>query len=181
MTIRLAQAADAAAVAAIYGPFCETMAVSFEVAAPDAAEMAARIAAVTRQYPWLVFERDGAIAGYAYATKHRERAAYLWSVDTAVYVDAAARRTGVGRALYEKLFALLVEQGYFTACAGIALPNDGSVALHLAVGFTLVGTYHGVGYKLGAWRDVAWFERRLQPARLDPPPPRPVQAVLHVL
>src|ERR1700751_4103048 len=103
MTIRLAQTADAAAVAAIYGPFCETTAVSFEVAAPDAGEMAARIEAVTQQYPWLVLEREGAIAGYAYATRHRERAAYLWSVDTTVYVQAAARRTGVGRALYDKL------------------------------------------------------------------------------
>jgi len=181
MTIRLAQTADAAAVAAIYGPFCETTAVSFEVAAPDAGEMAARIDAVTRQYPWLVLERDGAIAGYAYATRHRDRAAYMWSVDTAVYVDAAARRTGVGRALYDKLFTLLVEQGYFKAYAGITVPNEASVALHTAVGFTSVGTYHGVGYKLGAWRDVAWFERRLQPEQPDPAPPRPVHAVLHVL
>jgi phosphinothricin acetyltransferase len=181
MKIRLSQAADGAAVAAIYRPFCEATAVSFEVVPPNADEMAARIAAVTQQYPWLVLERAGAIAGYAYATKHRERAAYAWAVDTAVYVDAAARRTGVGRALYDKLFALLVEQGYFIACAGIALPNPASVALHTAVGFTPVGTYHQVGYKLGAWHDVAWFERRLQPERPDPPPPRPVQAVLHVL
>jgi phosphinothricin acetyltransferase len=155
--------------------------VSFEVVAPNAGEMAARIAAVTEQYPWLVLDRAGGIAGYAYATKHRERAAYAWAVDTAVYVEAAARRSGVGRALYDKLFALLVEQGYFVACAGIALPNPASVALHTAVGFTPVGTYHKVGYKLGAWHDVAWFERRLQPERPDPPPPRPVSAVLHVL
>ncbi|HEY7169509.1 MAG TPA: arsinothricin resistance N-acetyltransferase ArsN1 family B [Vicinamibacterales bacterium] len=181
MKIRLAQAADAAAVAAIYRPFCEGTAVSFEVVAPDADEMAARIATVTQQYPWLVLERDGTIAGYAYATKHRERAAYRWAVDTAVYVHAAARRTGVGRVLYEQLFALLVEQGYFRACAGIALPNEASVALHTAVGFTPVGTYHKVGYKLGAWHDVAWFERPLQPERHDPPPPRAVHAVLHVL
>jgi phosphinothricin acetyltransferase len=181
MKIRLAQAADAAAVAAIYGPFCETTAVSFEVAAPDGEEIAGRIAAVTRQYPWLVLERAGAIAGYAYATRHRERAAYRWSVDTAVYVHAAARRSGVGRALYEKLFMLLVAQGYFKAYAGITVPNNASVALHAAVGFTSVGTYHHVGYKLGAWHDVAWFERSLQPERLDPPPPQPVQAVLHVL
>jgi phosphinothricin acetyltransferase len=181
MTIRLAQTPDAAAVAAIYGPFCETTAVSFEVVAPDAAEMASRIDAVTRQYPWLVLERDGAVAGYAYATRHRERAAYMWSVDTAVYVHAAAQRSGVGRALYDALFRLLVEQGYFRAYAGITVPNEASVALHTAVGFTKVGTYHGVGYKLGAWRDVAWFERRLQPEQSNPPPPRPVRAVLHIL
>jgi phosphinothricin acetyltransferase len=168
-------------VAAIYAPFCEATAVSFEVTAPDAAAMAARIATVTKQYPWLVLERDDVIAGYAYATKHRERAAYMWSVDTAVYVQAAAQRSGVGRALYEKLFLLLVEQGYFNACAGIALPNDASIALHAAVGFTPVGTYHRVGYKLGAWHDVAWFERRLQPPRAAPPPPRPVDSVLHIL
>jgi L-amino acid N-acyltransferase YncA len=162
MTIRLAQAADAAALAAIYGPFCETTAVSFEVAAPGAGEMAARIDAVTRQYPWLVLERDGAVAGYAYATRHRERAAYMWSVDTAVYVHPAARRSGVGRALYDRLFVLLVEQGYFKAYAGITVPNEASVALHAAVGFTRVGTYHGVGYKLGAWRDVGWWQLPLR-------------------
>src|SRR4051794_28081143 len=180
MTIRLAAPADAAAVAAIYAPFCEKTAVSFEVAAPDAAEMATRITTVTMQYTWLVFEREDGIAGYAYATKHRERAAYMWSVDTAVYVEAASRRTGVGRALYEKLFTLLAAQGYFNACAGIALPNDASVALHTAVGFTSVGVYHDVGYKLGAWRDVAWLERRLQPSRAAPLPPHPVQSVLHI-
>src|SRR5437868_7121388 len=112
MTIRLAAPADAAAVAAIYAPFCAATAVSFEVAAPDPAEMATRIATVTSQYPWLVLEREDGIAGYAYATKHRERAAYIWSVDTAVYVAAAARRTGVGRVLYAKLFTVLVAQGY---------------------------------------------------------------------
>jgi L-amino acid N-acyltransferase YncA len=181
MTIRLAAPADAPAVAAIYRPFCEETAVSFEVAAPDAREMATRIATVTTQYPWLVFEREGGIAGYAYATKHRDRAAYMWSVDTAVYVQAAARRTGVGRALYEKLFTLLAAQGYINACAGIALPNDPSMALHTAVGFTPVGVYHHVGYKLGAWRDVAWLERRLQPPRVAPPPPRPLRSVLHIL
>src|SRR3954470_1242397 len=181
MAIRLAGPADAAAVAAIYVPFCEARAVSFEVTAPDAAAMATRIATVTKQYPWLVLERDDVVAGYAYATKHRERAAYMWSVDTAVYVQAAARRTGVGRALYAKLFTVLAAQGYFNACAGIALPNDASMALHTAVGFTPVGVYHHVGYKLGAWHDVAWLCGRLQPSRVAPPPPRPVQSVLHIL
>jgi phosphinothricin acetyltransferase len=181
MGIRMASPADAAQIVAIYGPFCERTPVSFEIAAPTAAEMADRIAVTTAQYPWLVLERGDTIAGYAYATKHRERAAYMWSVDTAIYVHENARRRGVGRALYEKLFELLVAQGYFKAFAGITLPNDGSVALHQSAGFTRCALYAGVGYKLGAWHDVAWFERALQPERPDPDPPRPVAAVLHIL
>lgn len=181
MTIRLAATADAEAVAAIYAPFCESTAVSFEVVAPTAAEMAARIETTTKQYPWLVLERGGSIAGYAYATRHRDRAAYMWSVDTAVYVGADARRTGVGRALYHKLFELLIAQGYFKVYGGITLPNEGSVALHVASGFTRCAVYQGVGYKLGAWHDVAWFERTLQPERPDPPPPRPIRSALHLL
>lgn len=181
MAIRLATPADADAVAAIYGPFCESTHVSFEIAAPSTEEIAGRIRDVTRQYPWLVCDRGRGVEGYAYATKHRDRAAYMWSVDTAVYLAPAARRAGVGRALYLKLFQLLVAQGYFKAYAGVTLPNEASVRFHESLGFEPVGVYRGVGYKLAAWYDVAWFARTIQPERADPEPPRPVGAVLHVL
>src|SRR5215212_2281649 len=98
-TIRLASRHDAAAVAAIYGPFCESTAVSFEYLAPSIEEMAGRIQRTTEQYPWLVLDHDGVVAGYAYASRHRERAGYMWAVDVAVYVDPAHHRRGVGRAL----------------------------------------------------------------------------------
>lgn len=177
VNIRLASAHDAPAIAAIYGPFCEATAVSFEVTAPSPEEIAHRIAIVTPQYPWLVLERDGTIAGYAYATKHRERAAYQWAVDTAVYVETGARRLGIGRALYHALFHLLRAQDYFKAYAGITVPNPASVALHERVGFTPVGVYRGVGFKLGEWHDIAWFQRALQDERLNPDSPHPLSAI----
>ncbi|HEV3216346.1 MAG TPA: arsinothricin resistance N-acetyltransferase ArsN1 family B [Vicinamibacterales bacterium] len=175
--IRLATENDAGAVAAIYAPFCGVSVVSFEVAAPSDSDMAGRIRAVSEKWPWLVLDDDGAIAGYAYASRHRDRAAYQWTVDTAVYVGEGYRGRGVGRSLYTALFELLRSQGYFKACAGIALPNPASVALHEAVGFTLVGVYRGIGYKLGAWRDVAWYELALQPERENPPPPTPISGL----
>jgi phosphinothricin acetyltransferase len=178
VSIRLANSGDAAQVAAIYAPSCTETAVSFENVAPTPAEMGERIARVTAQYPWLVLDCEGEIAGYAYAGPHRERAAYRWSVDVAVYVAAGQRRTGVGRALYAALFRVLVLQGYFKVYAGATLPNPGSEGLHEAVGFEPVGTYRRVGYKLGAWHDVRWYQRALQPERDDPPEPVGVRALL---
>jgi L-amino acid N-acyltransferase YncA len=176
-TIRLASKDDAAAVAAIYGPFCESTAVSFEYMAPSIEEMASRIQTTTAQFPWLVLDDNGVVAGYAYASRHRERAGYVWSVDVAVYVDPAHHRCGVGRALYATLLQLLRLQGYFKAFAGIVPPNPASTGLHEAVGFTLLGVYRGVGYKQGAWYDVAWYQMALQPERLNPDAPVPVSAV----
>ena len=176
--IRLATPADAAAVAAIYAPFCESNVVSFEVAAPDAAEIARRISSITVQYPWLVLEVDGGVLGYAYAGRHRDRAAYGWSVDTAVYIGDGHRRQGVGTALYSTLFDLLRAQGYFKACAGITLPNPASVGLHEAFGFHLVGIYRGIGFKQGAWHDVAWYEAAVQPECKRPAPPTSIVELL---
>ena len=171
-TIRLATSDDAPAIAAIYAPIVEATAISFEVEPPDAAGIAARITDTLRAYPWLVCERDGAIAGYAYASQHRSRAAYRWSVDTAIYVHRDGRRSGVGRALYESLFRILAAQGFVNACAGITLPNEGSVALHEAAGFERVGIYRKVGFKLGSWHDVGWWQRVIQPH--DPAPRDPL-------
>src|SRR6187401_1845700 len=174
--IRMATEADAAAVLAIYGPFCESTVISFEYEPPSIDDVARRIRNVTAYYPWLVLD-DGGVIGYAYASRHRDRAAYAWSIDTAVYIHPAHHRRGVGRALYTALFHLLRRQGYFKAFAGVTLPNPGSVGLHEAMGYQPVGVYRGVGYKHGAWRDVAYFQLMLQPERLDPAPPRPVGAL----
>jgi phosphinothricin acetyltransferase len=134
--------------------------ISFELEAPDAAEMVRRIAAYSASHAWLVAEVDGAVAGYAYASPHRERAAYASSCDVAVYVDPAHARQGVGRALYTELLRLLTEK-YHAAFAGIALPNEASIRLHEAMGFTPVGVYREVGWKMGGWRDVGWWQRLL--------------------
>src|SRR6267142_3107970 len=125
--IRLAHSGDGAPVAAIYAPHVTGASTSFEYAPPDAAEMAARIASTLAHAPYLVLESGGEVLGFAYASKHRERAAYQWSVDVSVYILERARRQGVGRALYTSLFALLRLQGFYTAHAGISLPNPASV------------------------------------------------------
>ena len=176
--IRMATPGDAAAVAAIYAPYCEGSAVSFEQVAPTPQEMAGRIATVNGHRPWIVLEDDGAVAGYAYATPHNERWAYRWSVNTAIYIARSHHRRGAGRALYTTLFDLLRNLGYYRAVAGITVPNAASVGLHEAMGFELVGVYRDIGYKLGAWRDVAWYQASLQPIALEPPEPRAI-ATLH--
>lgn len=152
---------DAAACAAIYAPYVTGDWVSFELEPPTREEMAGRIAAYGASHGWLVAERSGVVAGYAYGSPHRERAAYASSCDVAVYVDPAHARQGIGRALYGELLPLLAGKGFHAAFAGIALPNDASVGLHEAMGFTPVGIYREVGWKLGAWRDVGWWQRLL--------------------
>ena len=176
--LRLATVADAAAVAEIYRPAVAERATSFELTPPDAAEMARRIERTLARTPWLVCERDGAVVGFAYASPHRERPAYQWSVEVSVYIAAAAHRGGVARALYTALFAILALQGFRTALAGVTLPNPPSVRLHEAVGFTQLGVFRNIGYKLGQWHDVAWFERPLAEPTVDPPEPRPLPEVL---
>lgn len=160
-TIRPADPAlDAAACAAIYAPYVTDNWVSFELDPPDEDEMARRIAEYGATHAWLVAEIDGAIAGYAYGSPHRARAAYASSCDVAVYVDPAVQRQGIGRRLYETLLPLLCAN-YHAAFAGIALPNDASIALHERVGFVPLGIYREVGWKMGAWRDVGWWQRLL--------------------
>jgi phosphinothricin acetyltransferase len=161
LTIFPATPKDAAASAAIYAPFVTDGWVSFELDPPTPEEMARRIAEYSASHAWLVAEKDGAVAGYAYGSPHRERAAYASSCDVAVYVDSAHARQGIGRALYGKLLPQLAARGYHAAFAGIALPNDASIALHQAMGFTPVGIYREVGWKLGGWRDVGWWQRLL--------------------
>jgi phosphinothricin acetyltransferase len=172
MTIRMATAADAADVASIYRPYVTDAATSFEVEPPGAAEMARRLESVLAFAPWLVYaDEHGGLAGYAYASPHHERVAYQWSVNVAVYIRAAHHRRGIGRALYEKLFPLLRLQGFYAAHAGVTLPNAGSVGLHETLGFRPVGVYRSVGWKLGAWHDVGWWQLVLQERPATPAPP----------
>jgi phosphinothricin acetyltransferase len=123
------------------------------------------------QFPWLVCEIDGEVAGYVYACPHRERAAYRWAVDVAVYIAPQHQRRGIGQALYSVLFEILRAQGFFKAYAGITLPNAGSVGLHEAVGFTPLAVYRGVGCKFGKWLDVGWWELDLRPQSENPAEP----------
>lgn len=179
MGVRAARADDADAIAAIYAPIVRDTPISFEVDPPSRDEMRRRITTIGAVTPWLVCTAGEQLAGYAYASGHRERAAYRWSVDVAVYVHEEARGHGVGTALYHALLAMLSLQGFHRAHAGITLPNAGSVRLHESAGFTPVGVYHEVGFKLGAWHDVGWWARDLAPAALSPGEPLRFAEIAH--
>ena len=154
---------DAAACVAIYSPFVTDSAVSFDIVAPTVEEFSAKIAQLSRTHAFLVADADGEIAGYAYAGPYRERAAYRWSAEVSVYVHPDHRGRGVGRRLYDVLLELMRRQGLRTAIAGITQPNPASMALHESCGFRSVGVFERIGYKAGAWRDVAFLALELQP------------------
>ena len=176
--IRLATEADAEAMLAIYTPVVLDTAISFELVPPSVDEFKSRVRSTLTRTPWLVCEIDGKVAGYAYAGALRTRAAYQWSVEVTVYVNADHRRLGVGSAVYTSLFACLRLQGFMNAYGGIALPNPASVALHESMGFSHIGTYRNVGYKLGAWHDVGWWQLELTKPQLEPSPPRVLPEVM---
>lgn len=161
ISIRTATAEDATACAEIYRPFVTDSWVSFEIDPPDNEMMAERIRTNCASHGWLIAEIKGKVVGYAYASAHRTRQAYQTSCDVAVYVEPSYARMGIGRALYVELFIHLRENGYHAAFAGIALPNPGSIRLHEEMGFTPIGVYKEVGWKLGGWRDVGWWQRLL--------------------
>lgn len=157
---------DAATCAAIYAPYVSDSVISFEATPPTVAEVAERISSA---FAWVVAERGDELLGYAYGSRHRERAAYRWAADVAVYIDALHHRAGVGRALYTRLFEQLRAAGFWTLCAGVTQPNDASNGLHSAMGFVPVGTYRRIGWKAGAWHDVRWSQLDLRPGEPGPP------------
>jgi phosphinothricin acetyltransferase len=168
VTVREATPHDAAACAAIYAPYVVETAVSFEEVPPSPAEMAARIAGAVA---WFVLEQDGRVVGYAYAGPFAPRAAYRWACEVSVYLERGSSGRGGGRALYEALLAALRSRGYLMAVAGMTLPNPASEGFHRAMGFEPVGVYRRIGWKHGAWHDVAWTQKRL--ALGDEPPREP--------
>ncbi|MCI0437737.1 MAG: N-acetyltransferase family protein [Chloroflexi bacterium] len=176
--IRLAREDDAAQMLAIYAPIVRETAISFELVPPTEDEFRQRIRSVLEIAPWLVCERDGDIMGYAYASRYRPRAAYQWSVEVTVYVNARYQGKGVGRAVYTSLFECLRLQGFRSAFAVIALPNRMSIALHESLGFDPVGVHRAAGYKLGQWHDIGWWQLTLQEREESPAPPRPLRDFL---
>ena len=172
LTIRAADQRDAAACAAIYRPYVCDTAITFEVEPPTVDEMARRIEAATRSHAWLVAEINGAVVGYAYAVPFAARPAYRWSCEVSVYLETGRRRTGAGRALYRTLLPRLVERGYRVAVAKTTLPNDASMGLHAALGFQPVGVHRRIGWKNGAWHDVALTQLDLVPGDELPAQPR---------
>ncbi|MEU0790093.1 N-acetyltransferase family protein [Amycolatopsis sp. NPDC005961] len=169
--IRDATPDDATACLAIYAPYVTETVISFEDEPPSVAEMARRI---TDAHAWFVLESEGRVAGFAYARPFAERAAYRWSCETSIYLERGRRRTGAGRALYETLFDRLRDKGFCRAFAGMTLPNDASAGLHRALGFEPAGVYRRVGWKHGAWRDVAWVQKDLHATDGCASPPAPL-------
>lgn len=160
--IRTARADDAEAVHAIYAPAVDDTAITFETERPGVEVMRQRILTRLQHYPWLVWEENGSVLAYAYATRFRERAAYDWIAETSIYVHADARRRGIARKLYGALLDVMRLQGINQAVGVITLPGDVSVALHETMGFTPAGVWRKAGYKLGRWWDVGVWQRELQ-------------------
>ena len=169
LTVRPATLDDAEACAAIYAPYVLDTAISFETEPPGAAEMAARIERACVRHAWLVLEHDGRVVGYAYGGSFKDRAAYRWACEVSVYLEPGRRRTGAGRMLYSALLERLRERGYRTVMGGMTLPNEASEGLHRAMGFEPVGVHRRIGYKHGAWHDVAWTQLMLVPESDEPP------------
>lgn len=176
--IRLANGNDGAAILEVYTPYCLGSPATFELEPPSLAEMQQRIERSDSLYPWIVAETGQSVAGYAYASRHRDRPAYQWSVDVSVYVREGFHGRGFGRALYSELLDRLTRQGFYNAYAGVVLPNPSSLALHQRMGFAPVGIYPQVGYKLGQWHDVQWWHRNLSEPDLAPRTPRPLADLL---
>jgi L-amino acid N-acyltransferase YncA len=169
--LRLATPQDAGSIHAIYAPIVRDTFISFEIEPPAVNDVARRISSTLTKHPWIVFEDGEGVAAYAYASDHRDRLAYQWSVDVSCYVHTRARRRGIASRLYRALFRILERQGFTNAFAGIALPNEASVGMHSAAGFVAIGTYVNVGYKSGDWHDVVWMQRTLAPPQASPPAP----------
>ncbi len=165
---------DAEQIRSIYEPIVVDTAISFELRVPTIPEMRRRIEETLEHIPWLVYEQEGNVLGYAYAGSHRARAAYGWSVEFAAYVHVDARGRGVGKELYRSLAAVVRRQGYRNAYAGITLPNDGSVGLHRSLGFRSIGVFPDVGFKHGRWHSVGWWHLPLNESKQAPGPPVPL-------
>lgn len=175
-SLRVAEPADGPHLARIYAPYVLETTVSLEVMPPSTDEMRRRLDATLPRWPWLVAtDPDDGVVAYAYGGAFRARVGYRWTVEVSAYVAAGAHRQGLGRRLMEALLALLAEQGYRQAMAGIGLPNAASTGLHEAMGFTHVGTSPAVGRKFNRWQDVGWWQLPLGSGRdIDPTEPRPL-------
>ena len=161
MTIRDARRSDVPAMLAIYAPFVEHTAVSFEYDVPTEAEFARRLEEHQAAFPWLVCEENGRLMGYAYAGRTFERAAYGWNAEISRYLAPELRGRGVGRRLYARIEEILTRLGYYKLFAVVTSANAPSVAFHRALGFRDAACFRNVGYKQGGWYDVLWLEKTL--------------------
>ncbi len=169
--VRLVEENDIGPILDIYSYYILNTPITFETIVPSIDEFKNRINSISAIYPWIVYEDNTKVLGYAYASKHRERDAYQWSVDVSVYLDKDFTGKGIGRILYEKLLKMLKHLGYLNAYAGISLPNLASVGLHECFGFKQVAMYQKVGYKNNSWIDVGWWWKNINKTSLNPHKP----------
>jgi phosphinothricin acetyltransferase len=171
VTIRLATAEDASGILDIYRPYIENTSFTFETETPSVKSFAERISSYLMNWPWIVCEIDGKIAGYAYGSRYRERTAYQWCVEASIYIHDDHQRSGIGKKLYDRLFEILKLQGFRNVYAVINLPNEKSVNFHERCGFKWFATYEKVGYKLGKWKNVGWWQLILNEYSMEPEAP----------
>lgn len=170
-TIRAYRSADAGAILDIYRPFIESGTETFETEVPDLIDFEKRLSEIARQYPFYVLEDGERIIGYAYACRHRERAAYRWNVETSIYLSARAQGKGLGFRLYNTLLNELERRKFTRAYAIITMPNDASVKLHGKCGFENLVVHPKAGFKNDQWLDVLWMTRNLAPFADEPDEP----------
>ncbi|MBE6768277.1 MAG: N-acetyltransferase [Ruminococcaceae bacterium] len=177
MSIRLATVEDVPQILEIYAPYVENTAVSFEYTVPTPEGFTARFLSVTAHFPWLVWEEEGVILGYAYGSLPFERAAYQWCAAASIYLCPEAQGRGIGKSLYTELERLLQLQGYRKVYAVITTANEGSVAFHRAVGYRHTATMPNCGYKFGKWYGTVWMEKDLNAWDVPPGEPTSIQCV----
>ena len=170
--IRIATTDDIPQILAIYGPYIEHSTASFEYTVPSEEAFRERFLGITGQFPWLVWEEDGRILGYAYASRPFERAAYQWCAEASIYLCKEAQGKGIGKKLYAELEKQLQKQGYKKVYAIITTANQASVEFHKAVGYRHTATFPNCGYKFGAWYGTIWMEKDLN--HWDHPPQKPI-------
>lgn len=157
LNIRTPLASDMQAMLNLYAPYILDTVISFEIEVPTLKQFCQRVQDVMSQYPWYVFEIEGKIAGFAYASQHKYRAAYQWCAESSIYLDPSFHGQGIGKKLYIKLLDTLKRQGYRNIYAGITIPNHASVGLHESLGFKKIGVFEKSGFKQGLWLDVGWW------------------------
>ena len=171
--IRFINMEDYPRVLEIYAPYIMETAISFEAEVPTLEAFSQRIEKISSKFPWLVYEENGQVLGYAYGSTHRSRYAYNWSCEVTVYLDQKHTKKGIGSSLYNQLFTMLKEQGFYNLFAGITQPNEASNRIHEKLGFKKIGTYENIGFKFSKWHDVSWYQLEIN-AGDNPQPPRPL-------
>ncbi len=178
MCVRMATEQDVPQILEIYAPYILNTAVSFEYTVPSLDTFSRRFFSVTAQFPWLVWEENGRVLGYAYGSAPFERAAFQWCAEASIYLRPEAQGRGIGKELYRELETLLRLQGYLKVYAIITSENRDSVAFHKAVGYRYVADMPGCGFKLGRWHGIIWMEKLLNSVELPSTAPLPIHSIV---